>query len=297
MLASTKKKVQEGMLIYTNEVIPRSLLDMDSVLGKQAVSCHKCLLGFCGDRKTTYPAAAGHHVLMTGVQSLELRDEIFMQLCKHLTANPESRSTLRGWILMCLCVDLFPPSVKFELYLLNFLGTASADKVYGEYARYSIARLEEALDLDEAALENLVLERGLPSVECASPAGGGFFFFGSLPLPFLLQSFGTSCPDNPTPTGAWLRAVALCGAESLTRPPADSPLSSRTGGPGRIGCRERPYNDTNHKSADARAFESLVTRGASARHRNAAAAGSPPCACLAAWHFSRRALPPHALRV
>ena len=36
--------------------------------------------------------------------------------------------------------------------------SASADKAYGEYARYSLARLEEALDLDEAALENLVLE-------------------------------------------------------------------------------------------------------------------------------------------
>jgi hypothetical protein len=165
MLASTKKKVQDGMFTYTKEVVPRSMLDLDSVLGKQAISCHKCLLGFCGDRKTTYPAAAGHHVLMTGVQSVELRDEIFVQLCKHLTLNPDARSTLRGWILMCLCVDLFPPSVKFELYLLNFLGSASADKAYGEYARYSLARLEEALDLDEAALENLVLERGLPSVE------------------------------------------------------------------------------------------------------------------------------------
>jgi len=189
MLASTKKKVQDGMFTYTKEVIPRSMLDLETALGKQAISCHKCLLGFCGDRKTTYPAAAGHHVLMTGVQSVELRDEIFVQMCKHLTLNPDARSTLRGWILMCLCVDLFPPSVKFELYLLNFLGSASNDKAYGEYARYSLARLEEALDLvrlrragrcfathtnafaracqtqDEAALENLVLERGLPSVE------------------------------------------------------------------------------------------------------------------------------------
>ena len=41
--------------------------------------------------------------------------EIFVQLCKHLTGNPDPRSTLRGWILICLCVDLFPPSVKFEL--------------------------------------------------------------------------------------------------------------------------------------------------------------------------------------
>ena len=200
--ASTKKKVQEGMLTYTKDVIPRSLLDLESSLAKMAVQCHKCLLGFTGDRKTTSPAAAGHHILMTGVQSVEarphpppslprvylghaggisteaacarcaagrrgaqLRDEILIQLCKHLTNNPDLRSMTRGYLLMCLCIDLFPPSVKFELYLLNFLGTAANDKQYGEYARYCLARLEEALDLDEAALESLVLERGLPSVE------------------------------------------------------------------------------------------------------------------------------------
>ena len=194
MLDSDKKKVQDGMFMYTKEVIPRSMLDLDSVLGTQAISCHKCLLGFCGDRKTTYPAAAGHRVLMTSVQSLELRDEIFVQLCKHLTLNPDARSTLRGWILMCMCVDLFPPSIKFTLYLLNFLDSASNDKAYGEYARYCLARLQEALDLvraweewhtcssalvlmhhafpctpstlqDELTLEKLVLERGMPPVE------------------------------------------------------------------------------------------------------------------------------------
>ncbi len=57
----------------------------------------------------------------------------FMLVCADLvsllclqTSNPDARSTLRGWILTCLCVDLFPPSVKFELYLLNFLVRAHA---------------------------------------------------------------------------------------------------------------------------------------------------------------------------
>ena len=162
---SIRKMLQDGMLTYTKEIIPRSLLDLVSVLSKQAVSCHKCLLGFCGDRKTIYPAAAGHHVLMTGAQSRELRDEIFLQLCKHLTGNPDARSTLRSWILTCLCVDMFPASCRFELYLLNFLQSASADRAYGEYARYCLSRMEEALDMEEDALESLVLERGLPSVE------------------------------------------------------------------------------------------------------------------------------------
>lgn len=87
-------------------------------------------------------------------------------------------------------------------------GTAANDKTFGEYARYSLARLEEALDLvctrprpvvrqcdwlkllrhpnsfsqDEAALESLVLERGLPSVEfiwyAVSVVSRQTFFFG-----------------------------------------------------------------------------------------------------------------------
>lgn len=72
---------------------------------------------------------------------------------------------LRGWILMCMCIDLFLCSLKFELYLLNFLDRASSDKDYGEYARYCIARVKEALDIDEWGLENNILERGMPSVE------------------------------------------------------------------------------------------------------------------------------------
>jgi hypothetical protein len=216
MLASTKKKVQDGMLTYTKEVVPRSLLDLDSVLGKQAVSCHKCLLGFCGDRKTTYPAAAGHHVLMTGVQSVELRDEIFVQLCKHLVRDqlaPRCDAAVGGTIRICfmlVCADLVPsllpadeqpgralhaarldphlplrrplPALRqvravpaqlpgactrahagcrtmdhlthYFLCVTSSLlqGSACNDKAYGEYARYSLARLEEALDLVRATL-------------------------------------------------------------------------------------------------------------------------------------------------
>ena len=73
----------------------------------------------------------------------------------------------RGGEARLLCSDSntdtvarVPPSVKFELYLLNFLGSASADKAYGEYARYSLNRLEEALDLDGADTQEQGCMRG-----------------------------------------------------------------------------------------------------------------------------------------
>jgi hypothetical protein len=68
-------------------------------------------------------------------------------------------------MLLCMCSDVFNASLNFEMYLLNFLrGAAVQDhSPYAEYARYCLARFEEALDIDESALENLIFERSFPS--------------------------------------------------------------------------------------------------------------------------------------
>ncbi len=90
MRAGNKQKVQDGMFKFTNELIPHSMLDLPDRLDKLAVSSHKGLLGFCGDRKTTYPVSAGYHVLLEGVQFPVLRDETLIQLCKHLVRQQPS---------------------------------------------------------------------------------------------------------------------------------------------------------------------------------------------------------------
>ncbi len=65
-----------------------------------------------------------------------------------------------------MCSDVFNASVKFELYLLNFLVAAvQGCNPHAEHARYCLARFEEALDVDETALENVVQERRMLGVE------------------------------------------------------------------------------------------------------------------------------------
>ena len=82
-----------------------------------------------------------------GLQLPELVDEIYVQLCKHLTNNPRPESAVRGWQIVCMCVGTFPPSRDFENYLLNFiLDHKDGAGAIGNYARYSLRRLEGILN-------------------------------------------------------------------------------------------------------------------------------------------------------
>jgi Rho GTPase-activating protein 39 len=60
-------------------------------------------------------------LLGTGLAHGELRDEIYCQVMKQLTGNPNQESIFRGWQLLCVLLVTFPPSKNFETYLAAFI--------------------------------------------------------------------------------------------------------------------------------------------------------------------------------
>lgn len=143
-----KKKVRSGQLRWSNTVIPTSILDFQNRdLIRTAIRIHKDILGYCGDKSMSFPATLARDILQKGLEQPDLVDEIYIQICKHLTANPRPESIIRGWQIMCMCVGTFPPSQDMENYLINFiLEFSEGSGAVGNYARYSLRRLEGILN-------------------------------------------------------------------------------------------------------------------------------------------------------
>ncbi|GBG24692.1 Myosin-6 [Hondaea fermentalgiana] len=141
-----KKRVAELKLQYQKTVIPRSILELDKDLNKTAINIHRSILGYCGEQLMSFPATLAQDVLIKGLELPDLVDEIYIQLCKHLTNNPKPESVGRAWQLMCMAVGTFPPSDDFKMFLLNFLlEHVHVGGLVGSYSRYALRRLDGML--------------------------------------------------------------------------------------------------------------------------------------------------------
>jgi len=58
-----------------------------------------------------------------GIEFEDLRDEIYSQLCKQTTGNYDIASAARGWLLMAICLNAFPPSRTLHPYLESYILT------------------------------------------------------------------------------------------------------------------------------------------------------------------------------
>ncbi|KAH9259250.1 hypothetical protein BASA81_002293 [Batrachochytrium salamandrivorans] len=83
------------------------------------------LFAVMGDRKATEVDALAFEILDEGVNTPQLRDEIYCQLMKQLSNNPSTESEFRGWNMMAMCCAAFPPSEGLKDYLEYYLKQAS----------------------------------------------------------------------------------------------------------------------------------------------------------------------------
>ncbi|KAJ3444190.1 rho gtpase activation protein [Anaeramoeba flamelloides] len=87
-------------------------------------------------------------ILEIGINNVELRDEIYVQICKQTTNNPNPNSNLKAWGAMCLAAQTFPPSKMLAGYLAilyNYYLENSKDHLiqFAQYCKEKVSLTSE----------------------------------------------------------------------------------------------------------------------------------------------------------
>ncbi|XP_019863708.1 PREDICTED: unconventional myosin-VIIa-like [Amphimedon queenslandica] len=114
--------------------VPQEVMNMSQESESAVLESSKALL-----RPTTNLEKL-HFIIGFGILRPELRDEIYCQICKQLTQNPNKSSHARGWVLLSLCVGCFAPSKRLIKYLRCFITEGPPG-----YAPYCEERLRRTL--------------------------------------------------------------------------------------------------------------------------------------------------------
>ena len=112
------------MLVHSNKNLLTSLTRLDdTAVIKEALNSFKCILGYCGDVRTTYPETLAISILEIGLEgSGWLKAEIFAQLMKQLCENPGGGfSKDKVWKLIMLCLLHFSPGDSMENFVQIFI--------------------------------------------------------------------------------------------------------------------------------------------------------------------------------
>lgn len=146
----SKKKTLKSMLVHTTKPLKKPMISTiaDSLLVKEAVACFKLIQVFMGDRPVSPTTIAGESIaqptamsspqlpppppqlsdeqllfklINVCVQFAPLRDEVFVQVARQVTANPHPASEQRGLELMATLFWYFTASPKLAAHLHSFL--------------------------------------------------------------------------------------------------------------------------------------------------------------------------------
>ncbi|KAI8081778.1 uncharacterized protein BX664DRAFT_380722 [Halteromyces radiatus] len=112
------------MLQWTKDSIKKPLIMMNNDLYKDVLKCFKMIQMIMGDRsrpRNTNDIDDYQNILNFGIIKGQMRDEIYVQVCKQLHNNPNGSSIKKGWEILCVISIAFPPSKNLEAYLTNFV--------------------------------------------------------------------------------------------------------------------------------------------------------------------------------
>ncbi|KAI9285037.1 Rho GTPase activation protein, partial [Umbelopsis sp. AD052] len=119
-----RKVPMEEMLQWTKDSIKQPLMMLNKDLHKDALKSFKLIQMIMGDRSRPRNSSANEDLQWLcncGITQGQMRDEIYVQVCKQLNNNPNKWSVLKGWEILCVITITFPPSKNLESYLTEFV--------------------------------------------------------------------------------------------------------------------------------------------------------------------------------
>lgn len=120
-----KKASVRDMIRWTSEAISKPMLALphDKTEKKMAIEVFKLIQIYMGDRKarTGMTLNTVAYDILGIANNNQIRDEIFMQICRQTTENPSRESLLRGWELLAIVLSFISPSFAFQPALLNYI--------------------------------------------------------------------------------------------------------------------------------------------------------------------------------
>ncbi|XP_045112239.1 serine-rich adhesin for platelets-like isoform X25 [Portunus trituberculatus] len=120
-----KKVPVVDMISWTKDLIRKPMLaTLDKSLKNQACDLFRLVQIYMSDRKPKPGMtlnSVGLDLVSTCFNTEDLRDELFVQICRQTTENHKRDSLRRGWELLAICLAFFPPSDKFNPYLAGYI--------------------------------------------------------------------------------------------------------------------------------------------------------------------------------
>jgi hypothetical protein len=144
------------MLRWDNDPIPNAMIKTTKAAhSKEAVAQFKNILRYMGDAPASSTSKVSRsqmwyaqQLIEKAVNMPELRDEIYVQLCKQTNDNPNPQSLAKGWELFVMCAYSFPPTKDFEDWLRQYI--EANQKQQGTvplYASYTLRLLNRTVRL------------------------------------------------------------------------------------------------------------------------------------------------------
>ncbi|KAF9179838.1 hypothetical protein BGZ51_006630 [Haplosporangium sp. Z 767] len=148
-----RKVPMEKMLLHQKSPLSQPLMVFNKRgVQKDALRCFKIIQKLMGERKGNgYMGPIGVELgetcvdlsiqteediklvlelIKKGLDHGELRDEIYVQLCKQLTENPSREGSIKGWHLFTILLITFAPSKNLHDYLASFLNQHTTTSLY-----------------------------------------------------------------------------------------------------------------------------------------------------------------------